>query len=145
MTLIMGKIPIFIPLEGSEGFNSWMKKGHAHKITKHGSSRWSLYYWKNDFQSYFSMKTSKSDLKNGQNPHCYPFREKRGSSHESKSVRCLKLHNLCPFDYILIIEKLIFSQYLTHRALGHLLSKKKMSFKKIAMIKFSFLARILLQ
>ena len=39
-------------------------------------------------------------------------------NHKRKIVRRFKICNLSPFYYMLIIEKLVFSHHLTHRALG---------------------------
>ena len=42
----------------------------------------------------------------------------RGSIHKSKSVGPLKIHILSPFYYMAFIEKLVFIQDMTHKALG---------------------------
>ena len=101
-----------------------MQKGWAPKITLYESSRWSLYYQKNAFQPWFSIKTSKNDLENGQNSHFYPFRGVLGGQPiKAKVSGTSKYIIVTLFNYMHIIEKLVFIQHLTHRALGtyHLL------------------------
>ena len=44
------------------------------KGVKMGIFKVSLYYYKNAFQPWFNVKTSKTDLENRQNTHFYPFR-----------------------------------------------------------------------
>ena len=79
----------------------------------------SLYYYKNAFQPWFNVKTSKTDLENRQNTHFYPFRGVWGGQPiKAKVSGTSKYIIITLFNYMFIIEKLVFIQHLTHRALG---------------------------